>query len=56
MTREELTGLKKAAIVLKALADSLTSPTAQIETLALVRCVIKAANEIEQRGIQNGEL
>lgn len=47
MTKTELLGLKKAAIVLMAVADSLKDQAAARETRALVKMVIQAANEIE---------
>ena len=47
MNRYEILGLKKAAIVLKAVADSIESPPAKMETMALVKCVVDAANELE---------
>lgn len=43
----KILGVKKAAIVLNALADSLKSPTAKKETKSLVECVVWAANELE---------
>ena len=48
MTNKEILGLKKAAIVLKAMAEKLESPSSKAETLALVKCVIKAVTELEK--------
>lgn len=45
MNRYEILGLKKAAIVLKAVADSMQSYPTKMETLALVECVVKAEKE-----------
>ncbi len=49
MNHFEILGLKKAALVLKAVADTMKSPTTKRETLVLVECVIKAANELEAK-------
>jgi hypothetical protein len=46
MTRIELLGLKKAAIVLKALADGFEGSN-KTETMMLVQMVVQAANELE---------
>lgn len=54
MTKTELLGLKKAAIVLMAVADSLKDQAAARETRTLVKMVIQAANEIEAINIVKG--
>lgn len=52
MTRLEILALKKAAIVLKAVADSMQSHQTKMETLCLVEMVVKAANELEEKQLK----
>jgi hypothetical protein len=54
MTKLEILGLKKAAIVLKALADSMKSHSAKMEALVLVQLVVQAANELEEHNATKG--
>lgn len=55
MNRFEILGLKKAAIVLKTLADTFKDHSARLETLVLVECIVKAANELESKNLVNGD-
>ena len=52
MTRIEILALKKAAIVLKVVADSMQSHSTKMETLCLVESVVKAANELEEKQLK----
>jgi len=54
LTLPEITGVKKAAIVLKTLADGFKDKSVQSETMVLVRCVMAAAIELEEQYYTKG--
>ena len=56
LNRYEILALKKAAIVLKAVADTMKDYSAKMETLVLVETVVKAANTLEEQSVKKGEL
>lgn len=49
LTLPEITGVKKAAIVLKTLAEGFNDAGIKAETMALVKCVMAAAVELEEQ-------
>jgi len=49
LTLPEIIGVKKAAIVLKTLADGFPEGTTKTATMALVKCVMAAAIELEEQ-------
>jgi hypothetical protein len=54
LTLAEINGVKKAAIVLKTLATGFTDESVKSETMALVRCVMAAAVELEEQYYTKG--
>ena len=54
LTKTEIDGVKKAAIVLKTLAGGFPEGQTKKETMALVICVTKAAIELEEQYYKAG--
>ncbi len=49
LTIHEINGVKKAAIVLKTLAEGFNNEGVKAETMTLVKCVMSAAVELEEQ-------
>lgn len=54
LTLPEIQGVKKAAIVLKTLAEGFKDESVKAETMTLVRCVMAAAVELEEQHYTKG--